>query len=302
MSTTRILIVHARSPLHAGTGQATAAVDLPIARDRATRFPLLPGSSLKGALRARARDLIPNSYLTIFGPETENASDHAGAIAISDARLLLLPVRSVAGTFAWVTSPLLLAGFAREAKLAGWDSFPVPKVEKQQAALVGVDTLLGVEIEEGNQKKKKVVLEEFDLDREDGGAIEVAKALAPMIFQDQAWQKMLMQRLCIVHDDTMSFLAQHATEIVTRVSINPDTGTAKDGQLWTEENLPAETVLASIVEELPTKKAKDNTPGWKPGAWLNQVRDGLFRSPIQLGGKATVGRGRCNLHFATKGA
>lgn len=294
MSTTRILIVHARSPLHAGTGQATAAVDLPIARDRATRFPLLPGSSIKGALRARARDKLPKDYTTIFGPETDNASDHAGAIAISDARLLLLPVRSVAGTFAWVTSPWLLAGFAREAKLAGlklWDKTPM--VTGTQKALVGADTLLGVDIKKGNVSEKKVVLEEFDLDREDGGAIEVAQKLAPLVFADREWQEMLTRRICIVHDDTMGFLAQHATDIVTRVSINPDTGTAKDGQLWTEENLPAESVLASLVEELPTAKTRPA----KAGGWLDLAQKELFSTPIQLGGKATVGRGRCNLHF-----
>lgn len=294
MSTTRLLVVHARSPLHAGTGQATAAVDLPIARDRATGFPLLPGSSIKGALRARARDTLKREYTTIFGPETENASDHAGAVTFSDARLLLMPVRSVAGTFAWVTSPYLLSAFAREATLAGWDKLWVtPKVLGSDKALVAADTLLGVELD----GKRKVVLEEFDLDREDGGAIEVGNVLAPLVFPDPEWQDLLKRRLCIVHDDTMSFLAQHATEIVTRVSINPDTGTAKKGQLWTEENLPAESVLVSLVEDLTTKKTEDANPG----AWLDLVQKELLNAPIQLGGKATVGRGRCALHFATQG-
>ena len=33
---------------------------------------------------------------------------HAGALVVGDARLLALPVRSFKGTFAFVTSPLLL--------------------------------------------------------------------------------------------------------------------------------------------------------------------------------------------------
>ena len=293
MSTTRLLIVHARSPLHAGTGQATAAVDLPIARDRATGFPLLPGSSIKGALRARARDCLKNDYIKIFGPETANASDHAGAIAVSDARLLLMPVRSVAGTFAWVTSPYLLSAFAREARLAGWTSlWKTPTVSSSERALVSSDTLLGVQM----GTNKKVVLEEFDLDREDGAATEVANLLAPLVFKDDEWQRMLKRRLCIVHDDTMSFLAQHATEVVTRVSIDADTGTAKKGQLWTEENLPAESVLVSLVEEVPTA----STNPAKRGGWLDLIQKEVFGSPVQLGGKATVGRGRCALHFVSK--
>jgi CRISPR-associated protein Cmr4 len=292
MSTTRLLIVHARSPLHAGTGQATAAVDLPIARDRATGFPLLPGSSIKGALRGRAREngKLSQDWTYTFGPETDNASEHAGAVAISDARLLLLPVRSVAGTFAWVTSPYLLAGFTREAALAGFSNLlTVPKVVAAEAALVTTSSALSVEI----SGKKKVVLEEFDLNAQ-VGADAVADALAPLVFASTDWQAMLKQRLCIVHDDTMSFLAQHATDIVTRVSINPETGTAKKGQLWTEENLPAESVLVSLVEE-QHRHSQDK------GGHLDRIAKALLNHPVQLGGKATVGRGRCALHFATKG-
>jgi CRISPR-associated protein Cmr4 len=51
MTTTQLLFIHALSPLHAGTGQSIGAIDLAIARDRATQFPYLPGSSLKGSLR-----------------------------------------------------------------------------------------------------------------------------------------------------------------------------------------------------------------------------------------------------------
>ena len=107
MTTTQLLF-HALSPLHAGTGQSIGAIDLAIARDRATQFPYLPGSSIKGSLRDVARQkLVQNALLIkLFGPETANASEHAGALIVSDANLLLLPVRSVAGTFAWVTSPI----------------------------------------------------------------------------------------------------------------------------------------------------------------------------------------------------
>lgn len=294
--TTRLLVVHARSPLHAGTGQSTAAVDLPIARDRATGFPLLPGSSIKGALRARGRVDLPEAYTTLFGPETADAHDHAGSIAFSDARLLLLPVRSVAGTFAWVTSPYLLSCFAREAKLAGFPSLPKPPpLPSAGFASVAEGTLLVVDV--GGQPK--VVLEEFDLEVDKGGATGVAEALAPLIFEDAGWRELLTRRLCIVHDDVMAFLSQHATEVVTRVSIDPETGTAKNGQLWTEENLPAETVLVGVVEEVPSG-ARRRTAA--PGAYLDQLQETLLSRPVQLGGKATVGRGRCGLRLIKGGS
>jgi CRISPR-associated protein Cmr4 len=298
MSSTRLLFVHARSPLHAGTGQATAAVDLPIARDRATHYPLLPGSSIKGTLRAAAREgasgfdkkLHPRQ-IAAFGPETADASDSAGQLAFTDARLLLLPVRSVAGTFAWVTSPYLLACFARDAALAGVTQLPkLPEVPANGAQVAPGSLLI---VKDGT--KDKVVLEEFDL--EAGATLGAwADKLAPLVFPgDETWQALLKKRLCVVHDDTMTFLAQHGTEITTRVSINPETGTAKKGQLWTEEHLPAESVLVGVIENL------------KPdAAHFDLISDHIAR-PVQLGGKATVGRGRCQLHLsaapsATKGA
>jgi len=66
----RLLFVHALSPLHAGTGQGSGVIDLPIAREKATGLPFVPGSSLKGVLR----DACPKEWQTkIFGPDTGNA-------------------------------------------------------------------------------------------------------------------------------------------------------------------------------------------------------------------------------------
>src|ERR1700733_8314440 len=100
----RPLFIHALSPLHAGTGQSTGAIELAVARDRATGFPCLPGTSIKGALRDRSLERKRSDTFALFGPDTGRASEHAGALAFADANLLLLPVRSIAGTFAWVTS------------------------------------------------------------------------------------------------------------------------------------------------------------------------------------------------------
>jgi CRISPR-associated protein Cmr4 len=82
---------------------------------KATGIPIVPGSSVKGVLRDARRptsggannDALPK-WLATFGPETQNAGDHAGALVVSEARLLVLPVRSFRGTFAYVTCPLLL--------------------------------------------------------------------------------------------------------------------------------------------------------------------------------------------------
>jgi|SRR5882724_2793494 len=114
----RLTFIHALSPLHAGIGQGSGVIDLPIAREKATRIPFLPGSSLKGALRTQCtyHDETKEYSNKIFGPSDllSESNNKASLIQITDQRLLLLPVRSLAGTFAWVTSPYVLQRFLRE--------------------------------------------------------------------------------------------------------------------------------------------------------------------------------------------
>ncbi len=307
---THLLFLEALSPLHAGTGQSIGAVDLPIARERASGLPYLPGSSIKGSLRDRASvHLDKKSTMGLFGPETAEASEHAGSLAFGDAGLLLLPVRSVAGTFALVTSPLMLLRLARDAATAGKALAGLATSAREAGAKAlnpnhGVTAQAKCLLAEGSKLTTKVnganrvVLEDFDLDpvttpMANDHASNFADELAALLYPTAGdpWRQFLKQRLCIVHDDLLSYLAQHGTDVVTRVAIDDDSKTVKQGQLWTEENLPVGTVLLAIAEPMPNAKA-----GLDAAAIAKHLAS-LTVQPIQLGGKATVGRGRCQLRL-----
>src|SRR5712692_547854 len=158
----QLTFVHALSPLHAGTGQGIGVIDLPIAREKATGLPFLPGSSVKGSLR----DVCPEAWrVKLFGPEKNNADLHAGSVQFSDQRLLLLPVRSLKGTFAWVTSPYILNRFVRDARDAGANELvkavPSPlSNEEVQGCFVIDKNKLEMKDDKGNLK---VYLEDLDL-------------------------------------------------------------------------------------------------------------------------------------------
>jgi CRISPR-associated protein Cmr4 len=117
-------LLHALSPLHAGTGHAADVIDLPIARYKATGIPFVPGSSIKGVLRDARQSIDREKTEAVFGPSDDPAA-HAGALVVGDARLLALPVRSFRGTFAWTTSPLLLTLAKRDLEEAG---LPIPSI------------------------------------------------------------------------------------------------------------------------------------------------------------------------------
>ncbi|AEI63913.1 type III-B CRISPR module RAMP protein Cmr4 [Corallococcus macrosporus] len=296
----RPYLLHALSPLHVGTGQSVGVIDLPLARLKATGIPFIPGSSLKGVLRElrRPREETGDArglHDAVFGPRRakpgpvgDEPGDYAGALVVGDARLLALPVRSFVGTFALVTSPLLLALARRD---LGGEAGAWPKVEpltqrrarvaalKTSAVVHGVDTA-----------EPRVYLEDLDLpvSPEADAALDTwARGLAGMLPEAE----LLMKRLVLVDDETMSFLWETATQVDTRVSICPETGTAAKGQLWTEESLPAETLLVGVMG---ATGSFNKAPKLAADAVLDAALGGEG-TVLQLGGKATVGRGRCRL-------
>ncbi len=114
-----LLFIHAQTGLHPGSGTALGTVDLPVQRERHTQWPIIPGSTLKGILRDACRRRGGNNpdLFAAFGPETAEADKHAGALSLTDARILAFPVRSLKGVFAWVTCRAVLERLQRDLTL-----------------------------------------------------------------------------------------------------------------------------------------------------------------------------------------
>ena len=290
--TAKLVFVHSLSPLHAGTGQGVGVIDLPIAREKATALPYLPGSSLKGTLRDLCQDPRKKE---VFGPDTSNAAEYAGSAQFSDQRLLLLPVRSLKGTFAWITSPYLLQRFTREARSA---DLPEPMPTSKLTAPSGKGCLVAdknAAVTQENGGKQQVILEDLDLDAAGSAAVsEWGAWIGKRLFAEQYWRDYFKSHLCVVSDDVLSFLIDTATEITARIKLIPDKKTVQKGGLWYEEALPAETILSGLLVATRVRvKTEDDV--------FEIVRATLTQYPtVQLGGKATVGRGLCCVRLAEK--
>lgn len=280
---TRIFHLNALSALHVGVGQAVGVVDLPIARAKATNLPIVPGSALKGVLRDEFTD--PKQQTTLFGPEKigEGESGHASALAFGDAHLLLLPVRSMAGVVAFVTCPFVLTRYAADLQRADKKKDAPTVLGSGQGAQVCNETKLKAN---GNM----LVLEDLDLQAVNG-AQDWADFIAKQLYPAEAdihWAPLFKQHFAIISDDDFSFLADTSTEIRARIRIDDSRGVVQKGALWYEENLPAESVLWGVIAAGVARDDSKLTQEQVMSAFATAI--GADKT-IQIGGKATVGRG-----------
>lgn len=287
----QILGLTCETPMHAGGGSKEEVIDLPIQKEAHTNWPCVYGSSMKGALRARAETQVAmdNDLITqAFGPTTENASDHAGSLLVSDARLLLLPVRSLTSHFKLVTCPALLTRLLSDLARIG------------QAHLLSVPSLHDTRaISPSCQNRDEIYLEEFHFSLSDWNDADawvnlLLELIAPVPGVSRAEQKAdLAKQLVLVDNDSFRHLCQSALPVLPHIAIDSNTKTVRPGALWYEENLPADTVLYSVLGCQPSRKE-----GYKTSATelLTAVTEQLFSQPyIQIGGNETTGMGWCRV-------
>ena len=114
-----LLFIKLLTPLHVGSSE-TGIIDRPIQRDH-LGLPIIFGSSLKGALRHQL-SLEESVERFIFGQRPEEGEEKLpGSVLFLDARPLFVPVRSLIGGYAYVTSPFLLRKLIEYSEIAGVD-------------------------------------------------------------------------------------------------------------------------------------------------------------------------------------
>ncbi|GAB4137150.1 type III-B CRISPR module RAMP protein Cmr4 [Thermopirellula anaerolimosa] len=292
---TRLYWLHCLSPTHTGVGRGLGYIDLPIDRDPVTGKPLIRGSALKGVwadyFRATEEGRKTDPMLrAAFGTAGANNEANAGSLIPADAHLVCLPVRSFRGTFAWATSPLTLQTLRRVLHLSGVAGLPeaphdLADDEAHHAEGDGVKTAL---TEDG-----RIYLEDMDFSAAPCPiASQWASRIAGWVFPDDPqWQEQFQRRFVVVPDVVFDYLCETGTEIHTRVRIKDETKTVEGGALWSEESLPAESILMGVIQcdrvFLPNGEADERI---RPEDLLSRFASEPLL--LQIGGKATVGRGQ----------
>ena len=284
-SNNALIGLRAETSIHAGAGSSVAGIDLPIQREAHSSWPCIFGSAVKGALRAKAEAKLGKdnpSIKYVFGPDSisENAAEHAGALLVGDARLVLLPVRSLNSHFKWVTCPAILKRLQSGGKRVGLnlDFEHDPAFGKEKALLPEADA-------------NALFLEEYRFETEPTDLTQLIKILSHL---SGISEQDLTAQLVIVHNDQFNYLSRYATAVAAHIAINNDTKTVRTGMLWYEETLPPETVLYFVISAY---RARDENTSLPATAILSSItQDLLGQSPyLQVGGNETVGMGWCKV-------
>lgn len=245
----------ALDPIHVGTGGARIGrVDLSIVRDPVTRVPKIPGSSLAGVYRTyvamEETNAQPNrsvggapwpyyphcaglgqargSYrghcaqpdcpvCVVFGfaRGRDQAGGFAGLAAFSDAHVLLFPVPTRQGPH-WVTCPMALRTVGIE--VAGIDQDAV-YLENAGSNPLNLGWLLL--------------------------PAQPCPQLSGLKGQLSQWgvPDYVRNRIALLPDRLFVQVVNSNLEVRTSVSIDPETGAAEEGALFSYEALPRTTVL-----------------------------------------------------------
>lgn len=311
----------ALDPIHVGTGGTQIGrVDLTIVREPSTRLPKIPGSSLAGVYRTYVAmaetEANPNrqvngkewpyyphcaglgqsrdSYLghcgqpdcpvcTVFGfaRGKDQAGGFAGLAAFSDAQILLFPVPTRQGPY-WVTCPMALRQIGLNLTCVQENAVYLEKtLNKLNLGWLLFDTRQ---------------CQEFD---------SVKEKLA--CFQVPAH---IIDRIALLPDHIFIQVVNSNLEVRTSVSINPETGAAEEGALFSYEALPRGTVVVwEIIAKNPHhfkvggKAVKVTLGGGEMDSpeKVHQVAQKAhpYLEHLGIGGMGTRGMGRLKVLYHT---
>jgi CRISPR-associated protein Cmr4 len=306
---TKLMTIFTRTPLHVGCGSSVGAVDQPVVRERHTRFPIIPGSAIKGVLadlwmevgvdveekvKENKDGSKTKSYVRIKGSEAyqilgNNADGKddkasAGALLVGEGRILLFPVRSAKKCWAWLTCPLALERFAYD---NGVKPLELAKINNDEAIASGDLIVKGSD---------SAVFEDYPFTCKDG-VDKVVEFLKDMTAGTDVLSGNLADHLAVVTDELFTYFVSNACEIANHNRISDETGVVEGGALFSQENVPSETLFYSVLGA-----DKPYSPSGKPIDVLAAVEGKLkdFGNLMQIGADATTGLGWCSVALKDK--
>ena len=331
----------ALDPIHVGTGgYRLGRVDNTIVRDPATNLPKIPGSSLAGVARAYTA-MKEGKYPECAGSGGEQGKEHCGKddckvcvaygfskgekglsfqglAQFTDVQILLFPVASIYGPI-WVTSPMTLAAagvFTDNIKSEDWLRLnPDLSVQadgdsaKREEYFFTHSPVTRDRVNLGwlyLPRKKDIKLAGGDIPGPEDWKIRDSRVETGISIN-----KNILDRLLIISDTLFSTVVNDNLEVRTSVAIDPNTGAAEEGALFTYEAIPRGTVLwfditfnnpkyFHVPKAESNEKGEDRDQAGRQKLGMEDIRSAVegglgLMEYLGIGGMGTRGMGRLRL-------
>ncbi len=305
----------ALDPIHIGTGgYRIGRVDNTIVREPATGIPKIPGTTIEGncrnyaylELQSRNENGSKNRKMNeacakgkkigdkppcgecdiclTFGYTNDNKAQQA-LTSFTDARILFFPVATMIGPV-WITCPMVLRDSGiKEINNNPEKEIPEPKENKKFIVPTGCKIQLPEErlnfgwllLEKDNENNTNISNWVYEKEKKKLSEIDGLNEI--------------LNRIILVSNDLFSHIVNSNLEVRTSVSIDPLTGTAEEGALFTYEAIPRGTVFYFDVIYLDPEKFGEN--GKNINDIKNVVDGGLsYFEFLGIGGMTSRGFGR----------
>lgn len=304
------------TPMHVGVGSDLGVVDLPIQREKHTGYPKIESSGIKGCVREYFESVITSEAEWVdvhkmFGYDDKslpyyfengkrkNVPDEkkkmfddtkrqfAGAVGFSDARILFFPVKSAKGVYAYVTCLGVLRKFVEVMQICSSDTGFKYTLIDDLADLKAGEVYCCDKVVLNN----KVVLDEYVYEKNQKDVKDLFDNFTKILGLD----KRKAENMVIVQDDEFADFVSMYTEVITRTKISNQTGTVEEGALFTEEYLPSETIMYTLL--LMTSSFYQGENKQETYLSVNEIKDKIDEKfldreiVLQIGSGATIGKG-----------
>jgi len=270
----RTYLALALDPIHIGSGgYRLGRVDNSIIREPGTNLPKIPGTSLSGATRMYAalryekptcagqgqERVLPSGGTRAghcgqrrcpicysFG-HTAGERSYAGILNFYDAQILLFPIFSIYGPV-WITTEELLNMYSLEI---------TPPLQEGETILVRTtlrarpNNCINLGSLLFNVSRWEIQVQPTSAHISNHNALMNTSPICNhSVTVANTWESInaqIRERIVVVETQLFSMIVNSNLEIRTSVSIDPETGAAEEGALFTYEAIPRTTILAFDV-------------------------------------------------------
>lgn len=271
MSDSRLLILEAASPIHAGASGSDGIVDMPVQREGSTSIPKIDSSIFKGGLKDAFIKLLYNKDIEILFSRKEVG----GQLSFTDLKLLFFPVKSSSNIFSLISCPYIMERFFEETITYNLEMKDLRNFCAECQYVNNNEALVT------NASEKNIYLENY--------LFKTRKLEFSDSFINALGINNLSDKITIISNENFIDFVNYYTQVAVRTRINKSNGITERSNLFTKEYIPDEAIFYGIINRFSDINCDE--PGKNAFKKICKLLIDKEITKLQFGGDYSLGKG-----------